>query len=70
MENLKIIKEYKFIRGGSSIVLEIGNRVRVKTNRGIIEGALSSVNESCDAFVVDNGYTMNRITCDEVIDMI
>lgn len=70
MGTLKIYQEYKFKKGGSEFHISEGEKLKVRTNEGVLEGVLTSVGAFGDNFHLDIGDESVNIYCDSVIDII
>ena len=70
MDTLKIYQEYKFKKGGSEFHIAEGEKLKVRTDKGIFEGTLTSVDGFGESFHLDIGDESVKIHCDKVIDII
>ena len=69
MEKLKIYTEYKFKKGGAEFYIAEGDAIKVKTNKGIYQGAFVDVGASED-FDIETKDGIENIYCEDVIDII
>lgn len=69
MDKLTVIQEYKFTKGGSSFYIQIGQKLKVKTDQNIIEGVLTSVDPDGEYFRLDCVDNVEKVYCDRVKDI-
>lgn len=69
IQKLEIIQEYKFVKGGLSFCLQIGQKLKVNTGENTIEGILTGVDPDGEYFRIDCGDNAEKVNCDKVIDI-
>ena len=70
IQKLEIIQEYKFVKGGSSFYIQIGQKLTVNIEENTIEGILTGVDPDGEYFRLDCGDNAEKVNCDKVIDII
>ena len=69
IQKLEIIQEYKFVKGGSSFYIQIGQKLKVNIGENIIEGIFTGVDPDGEYFRLDCGDNAEKVYCDKVIDI-